>query len=268
MTYIELLQSVEWVKKRNEIINRDENKCQSCFNQKYLEKTILPFNVRPHADKSILLLGEAPFEIIVDKKKSYFSDLKKKSKESILIILDTLDGKIQVLGNCVLNISFTNDDLMREHENLINKQLEKYDTARKDAIKKYLMDTTLKNNLELKKSFFYRYLRENIDNENSIRWFNIKNLHVHHKYYQIGKLPWEYPNEALVTLCWDCHETLHKNLHIPLINELGLRIGKLRPCSRCFGAGSFPEFSHIQNGICFRCYGAKYDEYITYSSNH
>ncbi len=30
-------------------------------------------------------------------------------------------------------------------------------------------------------------------------------LHVHHKYYEDGCDPWEYPNTALVTLCEHCH---------------------------------------------------------------
>lgn len=33
-----------------------------------------------------------------------------------------------------------------------------------------------------------------------------KNLHIHHQYYLNNTLPWEYPNEALQTLCADCHE--------------------------------------------------------------
>lgn len=31
-------------------------------------------------------------------------------------------------------------------------------------------------------------------------------LHVHHKYYENGCDPWEYPNTALVTLCEHCHK--------------------------------------------------------------
>ena len=31
-------------------------------------------------------------------------------------------------------------------------------------------------------------------------------LHVHHRYYLKGRKPWEYPDEALVTLCAACHE--------------------------------------------------------------
>lgn len=31
-------------------------------------------------------------------------------------------------------------------------------------------------------------------------------LHVHHRYYEKGRDPWDYPNEALVTVCADCHD--------------------------------------------------------------
>ena len=30
-------------------------------------------------------------------------------------------------------------------------------------------------------------------------------LHVHHRYYLEDKEPWEYPMEALITLCEECH---------------------------------------------------------------
>lgn len=33
----------------------------------------------------------------------------------------------------------------------------------------------------------------------------LSTLHVHHKYYEPGKKPWEYPDEALITLCESCH---------------------------------------------------------------
>jgi hypothetical protein len=46
------------------------------------------------------------------------------------------------------------------------------------------------------------------------------------------------------------------------LDENGERIGFLTPCLKCFGAGAFPEYNHIQNGICFRCNGAKYEEFI------
>jgi len=35
-------------------------------------------------------------------------------------------------------------------------------------------------------------------------------LNVHHAYYESGKKPWEYPEEALVTWCSECHEKRHR----------------------------------------------------------
>ncbi len=36
-------------------------------------------------------------------------------------------------------------------------------------------------------------------------------LAVHHRYYEKGKDPWEYPMEALVTLCEECHTEEREN---------------------------------------------------------
>lgn len=49
-------------------------------------------------------------------------------------------------------------------------------------------------------------------------------LHVHHKYYLEGKLPWEYKSDILITLCENCHSWIHKN--IPT-NEIDLKIGDI-----------------------------------------
>jgi len=35
-------------------------------------------------------------------------------------------------------------------------------------------------------------------------------LHVHHKYYEKNKDPWDYPLSAFLTLCEGCHETEHE----------------------------------------------------------
>ena len=55
-----------------------------------------------------------------------------------------------------------------------------------------------------------------------------KLLHVHHTEYIPNKMPWEYPDSLLITLCEDCHKKLHlpefslyepeKNL--PKLNEV------------------------------------------------
>ncbi len=97
---------------------------------------------------------------------------------------------------------------------------------------------------------------------NNNRYLYVPSLHVHHKYYQDGYKPWEYPDHALITLCWVCHEELHSSIQIPRLNSMGVEIGKMTPCIRCHGAGEFPEYKHIQAGICFRCIGACYEELI------
>lgn len=38
-----------------------------------------------------------------------------------------------------------------------------------------------------------------------------KNLQVHHKrYYNDGRMAWEYPSFELITLCGDCHKEFHR----------------------------------------------------------
>jgi hypothetical protein len=34
-------------------------------------------------------------------------------------------------------------------------------------------------------------------------------LHVHHRYYIQGRMPWEYPNWSFKTLCANCHSDVH-----------------------------------------------------------
>ena len=39
-------------------------------------------------------------------------------------------------------------------------------------------------------------------------------LQVHHTYYLEGKMPWEVPNDCLITLCRACHEKEHEGRDI------------------------------------------------------
>jgi hypothetical protein len=89
-------------------------------------------------------------------------------------------------------------------------------------------------------------------------WLFAKDLHIHHTYYQIDKLPWEYPDSSLQVLCRSCHEEVHRKDPIPILDSSGVKIGNYKPCYRCSGAGWFPEYKHVQNGICFACRGTAY----------
>jgi hypothetical protein len=82
-------------------------------------------------------------------------------------------------------------------------------------------------------------------------------LDVHHRYYIIGRQPWEYPDEALWTLCRDCHTKLHKASQVPFVEEVD---GKLVVCdwvvcAKCHGAGRFECYREFADGVCYRCRG-------------
>ncbi|MGJ8760860.1 MAG: HNH endonuclease [Polaribacter sp.] len=82
---------------------------------------------------------------------------------------------------------------------------------------------------------------------------------VHHKYYVVQKFPWEYTNDAFDTLCHSCHKTLHKNTTIPIYRLENSKYyettKEIERCSRCYGAGYFSEYSHVEGGVCFKCRG-------------
>jgi hypothetical protein len=94
------------------------------------------------------------------------------------------------------------------------------------------------------------------------KWHYLFGLNVHHKYYQEGLYPWEYPDDALVTYCEKCHQNLHETTQIPYKDSQGRTIGQMTVCDRCGGAGELPQYWYVQNGICFKCGGARYLELI------
>ena len=85
-------------------------------------------------------------------------------------------------------------------------------------------------------------------------------LHVHHKYYVLGRLPWEYEDDALITMCHHCHWQVHQDNEILVYQSGpdGLRETAAQLCTKCSGAGFLPEYRHVQGGICFKCMGNRY----------
>lgn len=90
------------------------------------------------------------------------------------------------------------------------------------------------------------------------------NLQVHHKYYLWNMEPWQCEDEALITLCGECHNDLHKKTSISwkiYINGT-LEDFNFTPCNRCGGYGYINAYKHVEGGICFRCRGDKYEEVV------
>ena len=87
-------------------------------------------------------------------------------------------------------------------------------------------------------------------------------LHIHHKFYVIENRvladPWDYKDEDLITVCNKCHEQIHREEKVPIyqrkLKEF-VETNEYKLCPRCGGEGYLPEYSHVQNGICFKCEG-------------
>lgn len=61
-----------------------------------------------------------------------------------------------------------------------------------------------------------------------------KSLHIHHNFYDMDKLPWEYDNDCLITLCDRCHESATEEK-----NELYLGFLQTRDLMREYGFSDF-----------------------------
>lgn len=84
-------------------------------------------------------------------------------------------------------------------------------------------------------------------------------LHVHHKYYVKASLPWEYPDDALITLCMDCHTAFHKENVVPVYEDK-MRSVRLSVefCQKCEGSGYIGEYWYYKEGVCFSCKGEQF----------
>ena len=89
-------------------------------------------------------------------------------------------------------------------------------------------------------------------------------LQVHHKQYITGLYAWEYNKNDLITLCSECHLKVHKYLPTNVYAKVGdvFRLMNYTPCHRCNGTGYFPQYKYVENGICFRCHGERFEELI------
>lgn len=71
-------------------------------------------------------------------------------------------------------------------------------------------------------------------------------LHVHHKYYEKGRKPWEYPDESLHCLCEDCHKEI-QDIQVEMSRQIGRLdlsdLGALLGYARGLESLSYPNVS-------------------------
>lgn len=265
LTYGQLLELPEWQEKRNAILKRDKHICQNCNNTNYEKDNFY-----------------GPYLQISSDKKPPYSTFKSFSGKAEQVFVNDENGTrlIPPLGKVMLYFSrhkcsgidlfpnegyyvsaaryFTDDELLyyypSENPNITDNEKVK---LMSDTISQLLGKSNDLKSLPERKDLINVPLTE-------LKWIFAKDLHVHHTYYQIDKLPWQYPDESLQTLCRSCHEKVHDEELIPVRDANGVKIGNYKPCTRCNGAGGFPEYKNVENGICFQCRGDKYlsDKFI------
>jgi len=235
MNYAEQLGSISWKNKRKEILERDNFTCRNCKNTQLLDK----------CEKGEIEKIDDKTNILVNFAQGWGEDFKKyklviinKNKQKAPPIYIT-EFQFKQLSDRDIKIG----DIV--YYKITIKQNSNHDNI--GAIFNKNQGIVRNDKIEI----------HGISDDHGLKV--VKNLHVHHKYYQIGKLAWEYPNEALETLCWHCHEKLHSECEIDILDENGNIIETRKRCNRCLGAGRFPEYNHIQNGICFECNGERFE---------
>lgn len=241
MNYNEQLQHRLWKQKRELILQRDGYKCQNCYNKTLIDNLNISFaGVGTTAVNLYYILidkntGEINRCLTSYDKKFAIKLLELSEEGSIIALSNAINGWVNLIATVVLKpkISFGNKstplELLQKGESLLRQK------AQEKALR------NLDGN-ELQK----------------LQWIDTKGLHIHHKYYQIGKLAWDYPDAALITLCWCCHEIEHINSEIDVLDENGNFVEKRQVCPKCYGAGMFPEYLHVQNGVCFLCNGNRF----------
>ncbi|SDZ92791.1 HNH endonuclease [Bizionia paragorgiae] len=244
MTYQEQLLDNRWKAKRKQILERDNYECQHCNNLSYSKKynigLIFSNQLPVNAAKSQFIKNEKYLTHIWDLKKNKiliaFTDQSEFSTDkSYVALYREGETSAQILGLKMIdnNCIEINSNLLLIIENGIRG---KVSSKTYDAV----------YNVELKER----------------KWDMVLGLHVHHKFYQEGCYAWQYSDNALITLCWECHEELHAHASIPKLDSSGNVVQQLILCSRCAGAGVFPEYNHVQSGVCFKCNGKRFEDFI------
>lgn len=259
MTYPEQLKTIEWKNKRIDILQRDAYKCQNCLNEKLisqLDKGLFNGFCYPKSKEAIRIDNFGTDKFMRAGIKTEYSKL---LTESAVVY----SKKIPSWRRMVLGIRKFDDDekiIFRKYASKIN-ELQRNNTNQFDYL---TIKSTVSNILELKEKRRLEFSEANKQKQTTqFEWIFLLGLHVHHRYYIKELLAWEYKNDALITLCHTCHENLHKNQEIPIYNNELELLGHYTYCKRCHGSGVFPEYSHVQNGTCFRCNGMRYEELFT-----
>lgn len=262
MTYQEQLESEKWKEKRKEIILRDKCCCKKCGNSKIIENatkiTVTPKITDEYLAFQFFHNGEKHFRMFYYSRNIINSSFISSLRYALDVYISEFESIINIYAIRRFKLDFekcineTKQRILQLGEQPIHPSRQ----GRKGIFYRKIALEMLTSELQ-----WYKDLQNSYQDENS--WLVIPGLNVHHKFYVKNRMAWDYDDAALTTLCADCHKDLHQNEEVLQYDEYGNVVRKLTVCSRCNGAGILPQYMHVQNGICFRCWGVQYDELIT-----
>ncbi|HOZ15658.1 MAG TPA: HNH endonuclease [Tenuifilaceae bacterium] len=253
MEYCDQLKTSDWKNKRRRILQRDDFICKSCNNQ--FEKNLqygLAYNLQNNIDRDFIKyrLRNIDKDFVPQ-----YSDPVSLQKETVLREFKSIPKLIWV-EYAIDDLNVQNIYTIRQiNDNHIDSLLRFiFESPQIESTNNVVdFNSPIRNRL-----YKPELLKLKKDYKVCLSFF----LNVHHLVYRDNKLAWEYPDDDLITLCWKCHEKLHETAKIPWLDENGSIKGNLTPCFRCFGAGYFPEYLHVENGRCFRCHGKRFEQFM------
>ncbi|OUS10459.1 hypothetical protein A9Q93_12965 [Nonlabens dokdonensis] len=251
-SYSELLKSPEWRSKRKEIIRRDKNSCQRCGIQKNSDmKTVnikypenLPLSTRFNflqvegINNSVVEIEYRKLKFLC---KTDLNEITSNIKYAVFVNKRKIRKNKSLFQGSTLNN--TKPNIFHSEEN---------DQRLKNTLAKLL---TKNNGLEIDPEgiWFGKYEEENNYKK------KLNSLEVHHKCYRKGIDIWNQPDEDYVSLCNICHIIVHETTDIPFYDINGIDYRLRRICSKCHGKGKIKQFSHVENGKCFKCNGISFN---------
>lgn len=286
MTYPELLQQKEWHQKCQEILDRDKFRCQDCECIGFHGDSHLSFNTFLDIDKlfNLWIFNDESFSSCFEKtllksKRVEINDIKFELKgTNDGIRRYGIDPGWDFLSTFAIEPIVTSDlidvDLLSINRAMsISKKLQSY-YYRNNVLYDIWLIVFEFDQLLTKQAFLtiqynpgyaidealYDMTLITITIGNRLICLRfppdiLKGLNIHHNYYIRGKKPWEYPNDALVTLCEDCHKKRHLTSKIPMLDTQLHYVKDMQVCDRCGGSGYLPQYHHVEHGICFKCGG-------------
>jgi len=248
MIYQQQLQTTEWRNKRKEILLRDFCCCIKCKNSSIISKSrkIEPVEIKDTREWYFFNYYEpssvTKSNMIANREVTVVNPFVELHElMSLEMFIGQEQGKEYLSGVKVKDINW-NEVFKKKREYIAHYQ-------------KKFPHLQVRGDEDYEKEIINR-AEKNKDK----KWYVVPGLNVHHRYYMKGKMAWDYPDNVFETLCSECHEAFHAENKVPYYSESGELILNLTPCDRCGGHGIIPAFTHIQNGICFKCFGKGYED--------